>query len=237
MKHGKFSRVLDLALAAAMMLSACGSSTPAETPAAPSTPAAPAAPEAVEYKTELNIAMNANPPSLDVPAVNSNIVGGIGMHIFEPLFSLNAESQPTAVLADSYTVSEDGKVYTIKIRQGVKFHNGQEMVADDVVASMTRWLEKSGKAAPLLGGSTFEKVDDYTITMTMPEAYSDALNVLAGNIQWAAIMPKSVIDAATEEGIGEYIGTGPYKLAEWKQDQYVHLTKYEDYQQQKLLLQ
>ncbi len=238
----KFLSVI-LAMAMVASMAACGNSAPAEeskpaestpstTTPAPSTPATtPAAPEAVEYKTELNIAINANPPSLDVPAVNSNIVGGIGMHIFEPLFSLDASSQPTAVLADSYEVSGDGKVYTIKLRQGVKFHNGQEMTADDVVASMTRWLEKSGKAAPLLGGSTFEKVDDYTITMTMPEAYSDALNVLAGNIQWAAIMPKSVVEAATDEGIGEYIGTGPYKLVEWKQDQYVHLTKYEEYQQ------
>ena len=159
-----------LAMAMVLSMAACGASEkPAETPeankpaestpAAPATPAEPAAPVA-EYKTELNIAINANPPSLDVPAVNSNIVGGIGMHIFEPLFSLNADSQPTAVLADSYSVSEDGKVYTIKLRQGIKFHNGEEMKADDVVASMTRWLEKSGKAAPLLGGSTFEKVDD-----------------------------------------------------------------------------
>lgn len=212
-------RFLALALSACMLLSAtaCGSSEQGSTSG--------------EYKTELNIAINANPPSLDVPAVNSNIVGGIGMHIYEPLFALNQDAQPTAVLAESYEVSSDGKTYTIKIREGVKFHNGQELTADDVVASMTRWLEKSSKAAPLLGGSTFAKVDDHTITMTMPEAYSDALSVLAGNIQWAAIMPASVVEAATEEGISEYIGTGPYKLAEWKQDQYVHLTKYDEYQQ------
>ena len=56
---------------------------------------------------------------------------------------MDANYEPAGVLADSYTVSEDGKVYTIKLRQGVKFHNGQEMTADDVVASMSRWLELS----------------------------------------------------------------------------------------------
>ncbi len=241
-----YKKMIALLMAASMSVAvtACGGAeAPAETTkaAAETTAAAEketeaaaeteAAEEVAEYKTELNIAINANPPSLDTPVANSNLVGGIGMHIFEPLYSLNSEGQPTAVLAESHEVSEDGKVLTIKIRQGVKFHNGEEMMADDVVASMTRWLEKSSKAAPLLGGSTFEQVDDYTITMTMPEAYGDALNVLAGNIQWAAIMPKEIVEAATEEGVAEYIGTGPYKFNEWKPDQYIHLVKYDEYQQ------
>ena len=49
--------------------------------------------------------------------------------------------EPTPVLAESYEVSDDGMTYTIKLRQGVKFHNGEEMTADDVVASMNRWIE------------------------------------------------------------------------------------------------
>lgn len=249
MKHGKLSRLLALVLSCMMLLSACGQpsneSTSSEAPSTSTEQSAetekPAedkkseenkdASEATTYKTELNVAMTANPPTLDVHGVNSNIVGGIGTHIYEPLFAMNQNYEPTAVLADSYTVSEDGKVYTIKLRQGVKFHNGQEMVADDVVASMSRWLELSGKAKALLDGTVFEKVDDYTVTMTLPEAYADVMTVLAASIQFPAIYPKSVIDNASAEGITEYIGTGPYKLAEWKQDQYVHLTKFEEYTQ------
>ena len=66
--------------------------------------------------------------------------------------------------------------------------------------------------------------------MTVNQASSDIMLVLAGPIQFAAIYPKSVVDAATPEGIPEYIGTGPYKLGEWKQDQYVQLVANEDYQ-------
>lgn len=246
MRKTNMSRCLALALATAMALSGCSGSTEETTTAAAETTAAAAAKteaaketeaaeteaaESASYKSEVNIAITANPPSLDVQAVNSNIVGGIGSHIYEPLFAMNANYEPTAVLADSYEVSEDGKVYTIKLRQGIKFHNGQEMVADDVVASMTRWLEKSGKAKALLDGTVFEKVDDYTVTMTLPEAYADVMTVVSASIQFAAIQPKSVIDSASEEGITEYIGTGPYMLKEWKQDQYIHLTKYADYQQ------
>ena len=243
MRKNNISRCLALALVASMALAGCGSKAETETTAAAAaeTTAAAAndtaketeaaAAESATYKTEVNIAAPANPPSLDVQAVNSNIVGGIGSHIYEPLFAMNANYEPTAVLADSYEVSEDGKVYTIKLREGIKFHNGQEMVADDVVASMTRWLEKSGKAKALLDGTVFEKVDDYTVTMTLPEAYADVMTVVSASTQFAAIQPKSVIDSASEEGITEFIGTGPYKLAEWKQDQYVHLTKYDEYQQ------
>ena len=116
-------------------------------------------------KEELHVAISANPPSLDQQSINSNIVGGIGVHVYESLFAMNKDYEPTPVLAESYTVSDDGMTYTIKIRQGVKFHNGEEMTADDVVASMNRWIEVSAKANTLIGGSVFEKVDDYTVNL------------------------------------------------------------------------
>ncbi len=238
MRRNKLSRLAALALGAAMLLSACGQANgpapsganPTATPAPADGSTPPVSAEPASYKSELNIAMTANPPSLDVHSVNSNITGGIGAHIYEPLFAMNADYEPTPVLAESYTVSEDGMVYTIKLRQGVKFHNGQEMTADDVAASMNRWLELSAKAKTLIGGSVFEKEDDYTVKLTVNEASSDIIMILASPIQFAAIYPKSVVDASTAEGLSEYIGTGPYKLNEWKQDQYVHLTRYEDYQ-------
>ena len=181
-------------------------------------------------KDELHIAISANPPSLDPQSVNSNIVGGIGYHIYEPLFAMDEDYNPTPVLAESYEVSDDGTEYTIALRQGVLFHDGTEMTADDVVASLNRWVEVSGKASTLLAGTTFEKVDDYTVKMTPNEVASDTMNIVAIPITWGAIYPASVVEAETDEGLGDYIGTGPYKLVEWKQDQYVLLERNEDYQ-------
>lgn len=222
MKKKLVSLLLCLSMTVAM-LAGCGSSNgETEEQATEETEAT--------YKDELNVAITANPPSLDPHSVNSNIVAGIGYHIYEPLFALNGDYEVTPVLAEGYEVDDTGLIYTITLRQGVKFHNGQEMTADDVVASMTRWLELSSKANTLIGGTTFEKVDDYTVKMTVNQASSDIMLVLAGPIQFAAIYPASVVESATAEGISEYIGTGPYKLAEWKQDQYVQLTRYEDYQ-------
>src|SRR5699024_8998057 len=53
---------------------------------------------------------------------------------------------------------------------------------------------------------------------------------LGGTLQFPAIMPKEVVDAATDTGIEEFIGTAPFKFVEWKQDQYIHLEKYDGYQ-------
>ena len=224
MKHKTLSRILAFVMCATLVLAGCGkkeSSTDNKTDASDAATTEP---------IELNVAIAANPPSLDPPTVNSNTVGGIGVHIYESLFQMNENYEPVPVLAESYEVSDDGMVYTFKLRQGVKFHNGEEMKADDVVASMNRWLELSAKANTLIGGSVFEEVDDYTVKMTANQASSDIIMILASPIQFAAIYPKEVVESASEEGITEYIGTGPYKLAEWKQDQYVKLERYEDYQ-------
>lgn len=184
---------------------------------------------ASEKKDELRIAISANPPSLDAQIANSNITAQVGYHIFEPLFAMDENFEPQPVLADSYEVSEDGKEYTIKLLKGIKFHNGEEMTADDVVASLNRWVKDSQKASTLIGGSKFEKVDDYTVKMTANEAASDIITVLANPIMFAAIYPAEVVEGAGEKGISEYIGTGPYKLTKWKQDQFIQLDKFDDY--------
>ena len=204
-----WSRAAALTMSMALLLSGCGGSGSDGEDAGESASGA--------KKEELHIAISANPPSLDPQSINSNIVGGIGAHVYEPLFAMNADFEPTPVLAESYEMSEDGMVYTIKLREGVKFHNGEEMTADDVVASMNRWLEVSAKANTLIGGSSFEKVDDYTVDLNVNQASSDIIMILASPIQAAAIYPAEVVETATAEGIDEYIGTGPYKVSEWKQ--------------------
>ncbi|SHK56026.1 ABC transporter substrate-binding protein [Hespellia stercorisuis] len=231
MQKKKLTRTLAVLLSAAFVLSGCGASGSSSDSSSGST--ASTASTSTGTKDVLNLAITANPPTLDSHISDSNIAAEIAMNIYEPLFAMNADYEPTAVLADSYEVSDDGLVYTIKLRQGIKFHNGDEMKADDVVASMTRWLRVSSKANALLDGSVFAKVDDYTITLTVPQATSDVLQILAGPAQFAAIYPQSIAENASDDGITEYIGTGPYKFDDWKKDQYVQLVKNEDYQSPK----
>ena len=182
-----------------------------------------------KYKDTLNIAVTAQPPTLDASLTASTLSLTIAGNIFEQLITMNENYQPTPELAESVDTSDDGLVYTFHLRKDVKFHNGQDFKADDAVASMNRWLEVSARPKALLGGSVFEKVDDYTVTMTVPKPTSDVLTIVATRTFFPTIMPKDVIEGAGEEGVKEYIGTGPYKLEEWKQDQYIHLKKYDGY--------
>ncbi|MDS8902238.1 ABC transporter substrate-binding protein, partial [Streptococcus pneumoniae] len=67
----------------------------------------------------------------------------IGWHIYEGLFALNQDFEAVPLLAEDYEVSEDGKTYTITLREGVSFHNGEPVTAEDAKASIERWLKVS----------------------------------------------------------------------------------------------
>lgn len=184
------------------------------------------------YKEALQVAMPASPDGLDPAMTSSLATVDIMANVLEPLFALDANYEPQPVLAESYEVSDDGKVYTIKIRQGVKFHDGSELLAPDAAASMAHWHTVCGRAQTLLPDAKFEATDDYTMTATLTEAASDFLTIIGAHSQYPAIVPAATaIDAdAAGAGITDYNGTGAYKFDEWKQDQYIHLVRYDDYQ-------
>ena len=104
------------------------------------------------------------------------------------------------------------------------------MTAEDVVASMDRWVDKSSATDVIFDGATFTAEDDYTVVLELVEPSALALDTMASTNMAAAIMPKEIVESAAAEGVTEYIGTGPYKFEEWVQDQYIHFTKYDDYQ-------
>jgi peptide/nickel transport system substrate-binding protein len=178
---------------------------------------------------EIQYALNTQPPSMDPHMSTATATRDTARPIFESLVTLNSRYEVVPMLAESWKISEDGKTYTFKLREGVKFHNGKEMKAEDVVASMNRWQGRSATAKTLLDGGTFLAKDEYTVDLTVDKPSIFVLPALAGTLQFAGIMPKEVVEAATETGVKEYIGTGPYKFVEWKQDQYIHYAKFEDY--------
>lgn len=181
-------------------------------------------------KKELQVAYNAQPPTLDPLISTAVATRDVMRNVYETLLTLDENFEVTPSLAESYEQSKDGKTITFKLRKGIKFHNGDDMTADDVVASMTRWAETTSLGKGSFAGSTFSKIDEETVVLEMPVAQFTVLHMLADPGQAAVIAPKSTIDSANAEGLTEFIGTGPYKFVEWKSDQYVHLSKFEDYQ-------
>ena len=177
------------------------------------------------------VANASQPTSLDMhQTTGGRTVSLIGWHMYEALFTWDAAYALTPQLADSYESNDDATVHTIAIRQGVPFHNGEEMKAADVIASVERW----GQLAPngqLLMASVEElvEVDEYTIEFRMTGPIATVPHLLARAGQGAAIYPKSVIDEVGDDFVSDYIGTGPYEFTEFQADRFTLLTRFADY--------
>src|SRR4029450_6413343 len=135
------------------------------------------------------------PPSLDAHWTTASITETLTNHIYEGLDSLDKDKKPIPMLADSHTVSKDGLVYTFKLRQGIKFHNGKEMTSEDVVASLTRWGKQSiyGKALFALV-TEVRAVDKYTVDMKLKEKSAIGLISLGVPNNLRAIYPKEIAE-------------------------------------------
>src|SRR6266513_2056564 len=171
------------------------------------------------------------PPALDAHWTTACITETLTNHLYEGLYSLDANNRPIPMLAEGHTVSRDGLTYTFKLRQGVKFHNGKEMTSEDVVASLARWGKQSiyGKAL-FAQVAEWKAVDKYTAEMKLKEKSAIVLISLAVPNNFGAIYPKEIAEKFPPEiKVTEYVGTGPFKLAEWKPDQYIRMVRFDDY--------
>lgn len=182
-----------------------------------------------EVTGEIVVAYSAQPPVLDPHVSTADAISDTMRNVWDTLVTVDEDYNIEPLLADSWDVSGDGKTYTFNLREGVLFHNGKELQSEDVVASMNRWKNApSGKGIFL--DATFEEIDNYTVALNLPEPLSTTLSTIShGGAGFAAIMPKEIIENAPDEGVEEYVGTGPFKYVEWKPDQHIHLTRFEDY--------
>jgi peptide/nickel transport system substrate-binding protein len=178
----------------------------------------------------LRVALYSELPTMDMPFTAANIVGAVIWNIFEPLFTFDQQFQLIPMLAESHAISDDQLTHTIKLRQGVPFHNGTEMVAADVVASLQRWGRISGFARNLMGATNeIVEVDSYTVEFRLNTPFGTLPHTLATNNGAPPIYPKSVCDAAGDEQITEFIGTGPYRFVERQADRFIRVERFEEY--------
>src|SRR5690625_4487556 len=173
--------------------------------------------------------MDGQTPTLDQPTDAATADRNTARLIFETLMTVDSDYNPVPMLAESVN-TEDNKTYTFHLREGILFHNGKEMIADDVIASMERWLELSTITGNIFEGATWTAKDDYTVVLELQQPSSLTLDTLATSKQAPGIMPKEIVESATAEGVEEFIGTGPYEFVEWRQDQYIHYKRFDDYQ-------
>ncbi len=176
----------------------------------------------------LKVASIGEPPTLDVQATTTVLTYEIMWHVYEPLFAHDRAWTPIPHLADTHAVSERGLRHTITLRRGVKFHNGKELTAADVVASLKRW----GKVATVgkvvwPNVESIEAKDPYTVVIFLKQPSGSLLYGLSEPS--AMIYTKEVVDAADTGPIKEYIGTGPYRFVEHRPDRHIKLVRFKDY--------
>ncbi len=170
------------------------------------------------------------PTTLDLHWTTATITRDIGVHLYEGLFSLNASYEPRPLLVDRWTVSPNRLVYTFYLRQGVQFHHGREMTADDVVASLTRW----GRLGAL-GRELFRNVTSltapgrYTVEMRLGEPNALVILVLGVPGQGAVIYPREIVEEAGPGMIRRFIGTGPFRFVEHLPDRHIRLDRFDQY--------
>jgi peptide/nickel transport system substrate-binding protein len=180
----------------------------------------------------LRIANLGEPPTLDAHWTTATLTEVLTNHLYEGLYALDEGYRPIPMLADGMpAVSRGGLVYTFKLRQGIKFHNGKDMTAEDVVASLQRWGKQGQYGRALFAVvEAVRVVDRLTVELALKQPYAAVLVALAAPNNFAAIYPKEIAEKfKPEEKATEFVGTGPFKLAEWKPDQHIRMVRFDDY--------
>lgn len=249
----KISLMLAAALTAGLALTGCGGSktsdiTESSAAGAESESAAEVKGVDVDTTGYLVAALNADIQTADVQKTSKDYE--VPFNIFDRLVDVEVDadgnSKIVPSLAESWNISDDGLEYTFHLRQGVKFHNGNDFTAEDVAYTFHRLLTVEGGvntefidqikgADELLAGETdtlegVEVVDDYTIKVTLKEPF-------AGFLASISSPGVSIYDSEATEAAGDQfgmdpavtVGTGPFEFASWSFNNQLVLTRNEDY--------
>jgi peptide/nickel transport system substrate-binding protein len=175
----------------------------------------------------LRVAMNADPDVLDMTQ-SSNPPQGLATmdNVYDSLDNQAPNGDVIPAVAESWDIQDGGKVLLFHIRHGVTFHSGDPLTAKDVVWSHERYLKK-GRFYVVFARNIekVEAVDDYTVKFTFKQP----------DAQFIPVHPLPIASKAYYDRVGETefakhpVGTGPYKIVDYKPGQYLDLEAYDKY--------
>ncbi|WP_240733044.1 nickel ABC transporter substrate-binding protein [Jeotgalibacillus sp. S-D1] len=153
--------------------------------------------------------------------------------IYESLVE-NTKDGIKPLLAESWEVSDDGKVYTFHLKRDVKFHDGEPFNAEAVKQNIEAVQNNAEKHSWIKLSTKIEKVnavDEHTVELVLSEAYYPTLIELSMTRPFVFLSPKDFKDGETKDGVTGYNGTGPYVLTEHKTDEYAVFEANENYRE------
>ena len=179
----------------------------------------------------LRVAIEGEPEGLDTMAqTGTEMMRGVWSSQ-EYLFDYDDNYKIVPQLAEKWEWDSSRKVITFYLRENVLFHNGKEMTSEDVLASWERGSKMGISSTKFTEVDKMEAPDKYIFKVYLKEPCPTFLEVIAGRVGAVPIFPKEIAEStpAGKMTTDKVIGTGPYKLAEWKKGFYVRLVKFDQY--------
>ena len=163
---------------------------------------------------------------------NDTLSQAMAKSFYEGLYGFDKDMKMVPVLAEGYEVSKDGLVYTIKLKKGIKFHDGTDFKADAVKVNLDRVTnpENKLKRYGLYNNNIakVEVVDDYTARITLKTPFSPFIAQLA-HPSTVMISPAALKQYGNKDIAFHPVGTGPFKFVEWKSTDYLKVAKFDGY--------
>jgi len=205
-------------------------STAAETTQAPSddgTTAAPADTTAPPAEAAILIAaQGSEPDQLDPHMTSAYASFQVLENVYDTLVQPGSDLSMEPALAESWVISDDNLTWTFTLRDGVKFHNGRDLVAQDVVYSFERIIAEGLNGWRFGAVETITAPDDSTVVITLTQPSPNLLVSIAG-FKGMAIIPEEIV---TDGSIGTNpVGTGPFRFVSQSPDEGIVLEKNPDY--------
>lgn len=164
----------------------------------------------------LNVAMGADPVTFDLQKTNDQPTSQVSRQIYDTLIVQGEDLELYPGLAESWEALDE-TTWQFNLRKGVKWHNGDDFTAHDVVWTYERFVTLPAQSAFLLDGimESVEAIDDHTIVMKLEMPFAPILAHLAHSS--LGIMNPGVVEAAGDDyGTAVVVGTGPFKFDSWQ---------------------
>lgn len=186
---------------------------------------------AVAQDVVLRYPISSDPATLEPGLVKELVSGELALNLHAGLFMYDGDTEVVPYLVDTYSVSDDGLVYTLRLRTDAHWHNGRPIVANDFKAGWERYLDPNvgsqtggdpwrnvvggpelyaGTATELAG---VRAVDDHTLEITLTSPSSSFLQELAMPVMW--VVPQEAVVPGQPLWAGDPVGAGPFKFVEW----------------------
>ncbi|HUH92933.1 MAG TPA: glutathione ABC transporter substrate-binding protein GsiB [Casimicrobiaceae bacterium] len=163
---------------------------------------------------------------------NDTLSQAMAKSFYEGLYGFDKDMKMIPVLAEGYEVSKDGLVYTIRLKKGIKFHDGTDFKADAVKVNLDRATNPDNhlKRYGLYNNNIakVEVVDDYTARITLKTPFSPFIAQLA-HPSTVMISPTALKKWGSKDIAFHPVGTGPFEFVEWKQPDYLKVKKFDGY--------